>query len=142
MAFILRSGRSTLEHYPKKASTVFTNGGLVYPDGSGAIQPADATSGDHIGLIQTSVAATDDDYASNTVVPVLKIYEDNICEVDVSTGTLTTAMLLGKYDLADANGIDVSAQSKLVVTIVGFISTTKALVKINAIIETANVATT
>ena len=141
MSFILRSGKAETEWYLKKASTVFTNGGLVYADGSGAIQPADATSGDHIGIIQTTVAATDDDYASNTKVPVLKAYAGNIYEVDVSTGTLTTAMVGNRYDLTDANGIDVSATAKLVVTVVGFISSSKALVKINAIIEVANVAT-
>jgi len=139
--FILLKGRAVTEWYPKIASTVFTNGGLVYFDGSGAIQPADATSGDHIGIIQISIAATDSDYASTTSVPVLKVYEDNVYEVDVTTGTLTTAMVGNRYDLTDANGIDVTGTSKLVVTVVGFISATKALVKINSVIEAANVAT-
>jgi len=139
--FKVISGKAKIEWYPKIASTVFTNGGLVYADGSGAVQPADATSGDHIGIILKTTAATDDDYASTTSVPIQKVYEGDILEADVSTGTLTAAMVGNRYDLTDANGVDVSATSKLVVTCVGFISASKGLFKLNAIIEAANVAT-
>lgn len=141
MAFILRSGQVKTEFYPKKASTAFTNGALVYPDGSGAVQPADSTSGNHIGVIQQTIASTDADYAANTEVMVQKAYADNIYEVAVGAGTFTTAMIGGQYDLTDSVSIDVSATSKKVVTIVGYISATLALVKINAIIENVDVAT-
>jgi len=139
---LISSGKTTMEWYPKKASTVFTNGGLVYADGSGAIQPADATSGDHIGIITLTTAATDSDYASNTSVPVYIPKDDDIFEATVSTGTFTTAMIGNRYDLTDANGINVSASAKKVVTIVGYKSATVALVKINAAVQTATVATT
>ena len=142
MAFRLFSGKPRTESYPKIASTVFTNGGLVYADGSGAIQPADATSGDHIGIIQITTAATDDDYASTTRVPVLVPTDDTLWEADVSTGTFTTAMIGNRYDLADANGINVSATSKKVVTIVAYKSADVAIVKINAVVANASVATT
>lgn len=139
---LISAMNSSFEYYPKKASTVFTNGGLTYADGSGAIQPADATSGDHIGVIQLTTAATDTDYADNTKVPVYVPKSDDIFEADVTTGALTTAMIGNRYDLTDANGIDVSATSKKVVTIVGVISSTVALIKINAVIAAADVATT
>lgn len=142
MAFILNSGESKMEWYPKKASTAFTAGDLVYADGSGAIQPADSTSGDHIGVIQKTITSADSDYASTTLVPVIKAYQDSIFVADVGTGTLTTAMIGNRYDLKDANEIDVTATSKKVVEVVGYISATKALVKINAIIENNAVATT
>jgi len=140
--FKVISGSAKVEWFPKIASTVFTNGGLVYADGSGAIQPADATAGDIFGIILKTIAATDDDYASTTRVPIQKIYAGDVIEADVTTGTLTAAMVGNQYDLTDANGVDVTATSKLVVTCVGFISASKGLFKINAIIETANVATT
>ena len=137
------SGAVRVEWYPKIASTAFSNGDLVYADGSGAIQPADATSGDHIGIIQKDIASTDSDYASNTEVPVLVPTEDTLWEVDVDTGAaLTTAMVGNRYDLTDANSLNVGGTSKKVVTIVRYISATKAIVKINAMISAADVATT
>lgn len=142
MSFQLVKGRSQVEYYPKKASTAFAMGDLVYFDGSGAIQPADATSGNHIGIIMKTVLSTDSDYAENTKVPVLKIYDDCEFEVPVETGTLTAAMVGNYYDLASADGIDVSAQSKNVVLVTAFINAALARVKINAQAENANVATT
>ena len=68
--------------------------------------------------------------------------DDNIYEVDVETGTLTTAMVGLQYDLvADGDAIDVTGTSKQVVTVVGFVSASKALVKINSMIANTNVAT-
>lgn len=136
------SGAPKMEWFRKKASTAFAVGDLVYFDGAGAIQPADATSGDHIGVCLKEVTSTDDDYASTTKIPVDFATPDDIFEVDVETGTLTAAMVGNTCDLASADGIDVSASAKDVVTIVGFVSATKALVKINAMVTHKAVATT
>lgn len=136
------SGKPKMEWFPKKASTAFANGGLVYADGSGAMQPADATSGDHFGVILKAVTSADSDYASTTMVPVDFISPEDVLEVDVETGTLTTAMVGNAYDLvADGDAIDVNATSKKVVTVVGFVSATKALVKVNAMFTSFRVAT-
>lgn len=136
------SGKPNIEWYPKAASTAFANGNLTYWNGSGALIPADATSGDHAGVIQREVVATDSDYADTNKVPVDVADPTDIFEVDVETGTLTAAMIGNKYDLvADGDAIDVSATSKQVVTVVGFISATKALVRINSMIAHGNVAT-
>jgi hypothetical protein len=135
------SGNPKLEWYPVTISTAFPEGGLTYWV-SGELVPADATSGDHAGVIQHAIAATDDNYATARKVAVDVPNSDDIFEVDVETGTLTTAMIGGQYDLvADGDAIDVTATSKKVVTIVGFVSPSKALVKINAIAGHANVAT-
>lgn len=142
MAFTHFTGRVRVEWYPKKASTAFAVGDLVYADGSGAIQPADSTSGMHIGVIQKAVASTDSDYASTTLVPVLVPTDDTEWLVDVGTGTATAALIGTRCDLKDANEIDVSATSKNVVTVTRFISATKVVVKINAMIANADVATT
>ena len=142
--FIPRRGHFHIEWYPKIASTAIAIGDLLYADGSGAVQPADATSGDHIGICLKVIAATDDDYASTTSIPVL-VPNDSTAEfeVDVDTGTaLTTAMVGSRYDLTDANSLNVGNTSKKVVTITKFISATKAWVKINSMIAVADVATT
>jgi len=143
MSFVLAKGRARLEWYPKVASTAFTNGALVYADGSGAIQPADSTSGDHIGVIQKTIASTDSDYADTTMVPVLVPADDTEWDATVASGTaLTTAMVGNRYDLSDSLELNVGATAKQVVTVTKFISATKARVKINAMIAVANVATT
>lgn len=136
------SGKPKIEYFPKAASTAFPLGCLVYANGSGAIIPADATSGDHFGVLIQEVTASDSDYASTTKVPVDLASIEDVFEVDVETGTFTTAMIGNRYDLvADGDAIDVSATSKKVVTIVGYVSSTKALVKINAMVGHADVAT-
>lgn len=142
MAFRLAKGGHHIEWHPKKASTAFDVGDLVYADGSGAVQPADATSGNHIGICMKKVTSSDDDYASTTAIMILVPHDDTEIDADVGTGTLTTAMVGNYYDLADETGIDVSAQSKNVVLITKFISSSKARIKINAMAANANVATT
>lgn len=140
--FKLYKGKARMEWYPKKASTAFAVGDLVYADGSGAIQPADSTSGMHIGVIQKKVAATDSDYASTTLVPVLVPMDDTEWLVDVGTGTASAALVGTQFDLKDENEVDVSATSKNVVTCTKFISASKVVVKINAMIANRDVATT
>lgn len=140
--FIHKSGAAHIEWWPAATSQAFVNGDLVYADGSGAIIPADATSGDHIGIIMRDITSTDDAYSTEEKVPVLVPDAKCIFEVDVDSGTaLTTAMIGSRYDLTDANSLNVGGTSKLVVTITGFISATKALVKINSMIGYANVVT-
>ncbi len=137
------SGSPKIEWYPKDASVAFANGNLTYWNGTGEIIPADATSGQHAGVIIRDVLATDSDYATALAkVPVDVPTTEDIFEVDVETGTLTTAMVGNQYDLVAAGtGIDVNATSKKVVTVVGFVSATKALVKINSLATHYDVAT-
>lgn len=136
------SGEQNVEYYPKEASTAFSNGGLVYADGSGNVQPADATSGDHLGVCLREVTSNDDDYADNTKIPVDVPGPKDVFEVDVDTGTLSASDVGSRYDLDSDTGIDVNSTSKQVVTVVGFVDASTALVKINALITEADVQTT
>jgi hypothetical protein len=143
MSFVRVFGRAKIEYMPKAASTVFPNGALVYANGSGALIPADATSGDHFGVIQRAVTASDSDYATTAKVMIDVCSPEDVFEADVKTGTLTPSMVGNRYDLhADGDGIDVTASAKSVVTVVGFVSATKALVKVNAMAAHLRVATT
>lgn len=141
MSFRRISGKPRLEWWPKKASTAFSYGALVYPDGAGAVQPADSTSGEHIGVIMKAVTSADSDYASTTMVPIDVVGEDDVFEADV-TGTLTAAKVGTYMDLSDSVTVNAGATSKNVVLCVGFISATKGLFKITARIGDKYVATT
>lgn len=140
--FKLVKGGHHTEWHRKKASTAIAVGDIVYADGSGAIQPGDATSGNHLGICLKAIAATDDDYASTTRVPIMVPHDDAEFDVPVGTGTLTTADEGNFYDLKDANEIDQSATSKKVILVTKFISATVARVKINAMAANKNVETT
>jgi hypothetical protein len=140
--FIRLTGKPNIEWYAKTVSTAISNGALVYAGGSGGLIPADSTSGDHVGIAMKDVASTDADYASATKIPVDVPREGDEFIVDVSTGTALTAAMVGnRYDLTDSLNINVGATSKKVVTITRFISATKAVVKINAMIAHVDVAT-
>jgi hypothetical protein len=138
------TGKPKIEWLPKDASVVFPRNGLVYWNGTGEIIPADATSGDHAGVLVGEVVATDADYATALAKrPVDVPTAEDTFLADVETGTLTTAMVGNQYDLvADGDAIDVTATSKKVVTVVGFVSATKAVIKINAIAAHKDVVTT
>lgn len=138
MAFQQIRGSSYTEYYPKEASTAFSQGNIVTPDGSGAITNATSTSTLISGIIQKNVTSADSDYASTTEVPVLVPTDDSEFVVDVVTGTLTQAMIGTQVDLANATGIDVTASTHKQVTITGFISSSKAIVKINSNIVYTN----
>jgi hypothetical protein len=143
MAFTLAKGPAKVEWYPAATSQAFSYGDLVYFNASGKLIPADATSGDHAGVIMRAITSASDAYTTEEFVPVIVPQDDTEFEVDVDTGTaLTTAMVGNRYDLTDANSLNVGGTSKKVVTITKFISATKALVKINAMIQNADVATT
>ena len=139
MAFIQVSGDRQTEAFPKKASTAIpSNNALIFE--SGFITVAAATSTVIAGVSQRTIASTDADYASATLTPITMCDEEAVFEADVVTGTLTTAMIGGRYDLANATGIDVTGTTYKPVTVVGFISATKALVKFNGAYQTRDSA--
>jgi len=134
-------GKTATKWYPKKASTAFSVGDMVYFDGSGNIQPADSTSGDHVGIIKKAIASTDSDYAANTKVPVEIPLESN-CEFESEASGLTAAKVGTTMDLTDANTVNGGATSKNVVTLVGYISATKGKFVLNSQYAHLRVATT
>lgn len=135
------SGCPNIERFTNAISTVYLNNALVYANGTGAVIPADSTSGDHIGITKEAIPATDARYATAGKISVDVIDDNDIFEADVD-GTLTTAMVGNFYDLTDSANVNVAATSKKVVLCVGYISATRGLFKINARATAANVATT
>jgi hypothetical protein len=127
----IHSGREEIQPYTAPASTAFDFNDVVYLNSSGVLAKATGTTprSQIVGLIQRTIASTDSDYASAKTVPVLVPSEETIFEATVDTGTLTTAMRGGDYDLNDEDGINVTANVQRAVKIVKYLSTSKALIK-------------
>lgn len=70
MAFRHVKGPALFEFWPKTASTALTIGALVTPS-SGALVSAVTATTNVLGVLQTTIASTDSDYASTTQIPVL-----------------------------------------------------------------------
>ena len=135
-------GKTKILSLPRKASTVFAKDSLVYL-ASGVILPADATSGDHVGICLEAVAATDSDYADSGVLIKVEVPVDKMCEFEADVdGTLAAASVGVAMDLTDAENVNQGATSKAVVTCTKFISSSKGHFVLNATFDVANVATT
>ena len=136
MAFIRVSGKPNIEYYAKAASAagVMAVGALTYFDGSGYVIPADDTSGDHIGICMKAVTAADADYASNTSIPIDVPAADDIFEVScAATAVATLRASIGEWiDLTDSVTANPAATAKFVLKLVGYISTTRLLVKVGS----------
>ena len=96
------------------------------------------------GISLRKVASGDSDYADNSLIPVLIPSEEDVFEADVS-GTATQANVGDQFDLtALTDGtdqdVDLAATTYKVVTVVGFISASKVLVKFNGNYAYANKA--
>lgn len=130
MSIIKDSGEHrTVEWFPKTASTALARNTTVGLTSGAIVNSANANN--IVGVILRDVTASSDDYALTTKVPIELWTPDDIFLSDVITGTLTTAMVGTKVDIASTyDGIDVTATSNKNALIVGFVSTTKALIKI------------
>lgn len=107
-------------YFKKKASTAITNGALVYLDTDGYLNPASASSVNHIGVCMVAVASTDSDYASTTKIPV-DIFQSStdVFEADVSAGTVAQTAVGAYYDLnSTGDKVDLSATSVKAVYVV------------------------
>ena len=128
-------GHFHTEWYPKTASTAFAYNDLVTilstAAGVGTLKLAASTDTRLIGLIQQTVASTDADYASASMVPVLVGDADAEFIFDVSTGTAATTDIGEMIDLDDENSVDVNAYTLGQVLVTRIISTAKVLGKIN-----------
>ena len=129
MAFLLNSGNVQIDYFPKLASTAIGMGAALIPNASGFATVATSTSTRVLGTSLRVVASTDADYASATLIPVIVPDTSAVFLADVGTGTLTTAMIGNQYDLKDSVSIDVTGTSHKQVTVVGFVSASKALVR-------------
>lgn len=126
------SGDVDVRPYTAPASTAFAFNDVVTRNASGVLAKATASTprAEILGLIQTTIASTDTDYASAKSVPVLLVGDcDAEFDADVDTGTLVATMVGKRFDLTDENGIDVTAEGQKSVEITRYLSATKARVK-------------
>lgn len=131
MAIKAYRGNFHTEWYPKVVSTAFAFNDLVYLDSNGYLTPAvDGSNIVPIGLIQQTIAATDDDYASATKVPVLVGDKDAEFLCDVSTGSAATTNVGEWIDIDDANSVDVSASTYDIFFVTNVVSTTQVIAKL------------
>jgi len=122
-------------------TTVYANGDLLYANGSGALIPADATSGAHYGIMLGEIAATDDLYSTAGDISVDMLRAGDLVRCDDVDGTLTAALEGTTMDLSNAESVNQGATSKNVVTLVKFISASEGIFMVNALASVANVAT-
>lgn len=136
------SGKPNVEWFTKTASTVLSNGGAVALS-SGRLILATASTTQHVGVILRACISTDSDYASAITVPVDVPGTNDIFEADVKSGVTAAATGVGSQcdffiassgDTTDVT-VDTGTNSHHQVTIVGFISASKVLVKINSLMN-------
>jgi hypothetical protein len=124
-------GKFHVEWYPKVVSTAFAMNDLVYLDANGYLTPAvDGSNIVALGLIQKTIAATDSDYASATMVPVLVGDKDAEFLCDISTGTGAQGEVGEWIDIDDANSVDVNASTYDIFFVTKHISTTQCVAKL------------
>lgn len=141
MAFTLKTGKPEVEWYPKTASTAISANAVLEQDGSGAVNPADSADTSLFGVSLRAVVAADSDYATaGAQIPVLVMNPSCTWEADVTTGTATAAMVGLRRDLDTSLGINVNGTSHNQVTIVGFISASKVVVRFNSSYQFVNAA--
>ena len=145
MSFIHRSGPALTEPFKKLASTAIAAGAVVALYSTGYLSQAVKESVRIAGVALKKIASADDDFAANTVVPIIVPSEDDIFEATVS-GTAAQTNVGKQYDLTGnvnagtAQDVDLAATTYKVVTVVGFISASKVLVKFNGNYAFANKA--
>lgn len=132
MSVIHYSGEVRIEYFRKRASQAFTANTLVERHSDGTITPCTSSTAANIkGVILKTIASTDSDYASTTLVPVLvPLNPETLFEVDVTTGTLAASSEGLKFDLTDAAGVNQSATTNKVMLCEKYISASKGLFKI------------
>lgn len=126
MSVTIIQGKTKTIWLPKAASTQFSVDSFVTWDGSGNITPAtDATDAYNIiGVVVQEILASDDDFASTTLIPVDVPVESNIVAEITTTASLVAADLGTYVDLTDASTVDRSDSVKGIVQPIRVLSTT------------------
>lgn len=125
-------GKFHTEWYPKTTSTTFTVNDVVKLTSGYVATFADDSSEQPLGLILKTIAATDSDYASATMVPVLIGESDAEYLCDIGTGTGAQSYV-GTW--VDADGtyddtkVDVSASTYDMWLVTKHVSTTQCVAK-------------
>lgn len=137
------SGEPNILPFKKAASEAFAFNDVVTKNSSGYLTKATASTPrrEIVGLIQKTVASTDDDYASNTMVAVDVPRASDEFEFPVGTGSAVQSMVDKAFDLKDENELDVSVQLTKAVTVRRVYSTTKVIGSFNIDGEKARLVT-
>lgn len=121
-----------IEFYQKKVSTAIAFNEMVYIDANGFVAPAvDITTDTLLGLCQKTIATTDSDYAVATRIPVLVPGPNAVFLFDVTTGSAAQTDVGENIDIDDSKNVDVVASTYDLVHVVGIISATQVLGKMN-----------
>jgi len=137
MAIVQVSGPTKMTSpIPKTASTAFTANTLVTST-SGQLTTAANSELGLLGIIPRTVTSASSDYASTTVVPLVRLHDEGEYEIDVQ-GTATAAMVGEAYDLYSTTGakIDVGNTTYKQLIVTKFISASKVWVKPNMAVIT------
>lgn len=138
--FKRETGDFTMLYLTNAISTAYGKGALVYPNGSGAFIPADATSGNHVGITEEEITSSDDRYSTAGKIGVDILKPGDLVRAD-ATGL--TAAKEGTYmDLTNSLTVNGAASSKSVVFLVKYISATEGIFMINSLAGVKDVATT
>lgn len=128
----LESGEPKVMYFPKKASVVIVAGTPVEFD-AGYVKQATTTAGASdtplAGIyIGAGIAATDADYASNTLIPIL-VPRDPLTQfrMTVSTGSLAATDVGKSFDIDANSSVTVSTTTNEAVTCTRYISATEGL---------------
>ncbi len=130
MAFTRRTGKTKAMWFPKAASTAIAEGAaLVFS--SGYVTPATSTSPILAGISRKTVASTDSDYASHTLIPVEVPVEDGVKWEALTASAVATDIGVA-CDLTDSVTVNRGGTSHKVVTITDVIDATHVLVVLNS----------
>jgi len=140
--FLRATGRPRLLELTNAISTDYNLGDLIYADGSGAFIPADSTAGDIYGIAAEELDSDDARYTTAGKISVDLLMPGELVRCDDVDGILTAAMEGTTMDLANAESVNAAGSSKLVVTLVKYISATEGIFMINALASVYRVATT
>lgn len=133
MAIVPYRGNVHIEYFPKTASTAFAFGDavtiLASAAGVGLLVKATSSSPLILGTIQKTVASTDSDYASKTMVPVL-IGDTDTEWLSATTGAAETDN--GEFiDAADEVSLKIDAYTYGVAHVMQVLSATSIIVKLS-----------
>lgn len=128
MSFIPHKGKFHIEYWAKKASTAFTKDCLVQKtSGAETVEPCTSSSTDILGINIKTIASTDSDYASKTLIPIV-VPDSPASEIEGDvTNTLLSTDPGTKFDLSDSLLVDQDATTNKVLLCKKFISASKGI---------------
>jgi hypothetical protein len=129
------AGATKMMYFPKAASTVFAADSFVTFDGSKNVIPSTSSSTSIVGVCRKAVAATDSDYAAETLIPI-EVPTELYVEFLATTASAVATDIGVAVDLTDAVTVNRGASTHHVVTITQVISATQVAVVINALAST------